>query len=86
MIRPCTALLLTLALATTPALAQQEISKVNGSITADAGQTYGDLDTVNGSIRIGDGVPDHVLWRVEAPRRAQPVEVGVGRLHGAFRA
>jgi DUF4097 and DUF4098 domain-containing protein YvlB len=56
MIRPRTALLLTLALATTPALAQQEISKVNGSITADAGQTYGDLDTVNGSIRIGDGV------------------------------
>lgn len=56
MIRPRTALLLTLALATTPALAQQEISKVNGSITADAAQTYGDLDTVNGSIRIGDGV------------------------------
>ena len=56
MIRPRTALLLTLALAATPALAQQEISKVNGSITADAGQTYGDLDTVNGSIRIGDGV------------------------------
>ncbi|WP_313929420.1 hypothetical protein [Pseudoxanthomonas sp.] len=56
MIRSRTALLLTLALATTPALAQQEISKVNGSITADAGQTYGDLDTVNGSIRIGDGV------------------------------
>ncbi|WP_334178642.1 hypothetical protein [Pseudoxanthomonas sp.] len=53
--RPRTALLLTLALATTPALAQQEISKVNGSITADAGQAYGDLDTVNGSIRIGDG-------------------------------
>ena len=55
MIRPRTALLLTLALAATPALAQQEISKVNGSITADAGQTYGDLDTVNGSIRIGEG-------------------------------
>ena len=55
MIRPRTALLLTLALATTPALAQQEISKVNGSITAEAGQAYGDLDTVNGSIRVADG-------------------------------
>lgn len=55
MIRPRTALLLTLALTTTPALAQQEISKVNGSITAEAGQAYGDLDTVNGSIRIADG-------------------------------
>jgi hypothetical protein len=56
MIRTRTVLLLTLALAATPALAQQEISKVNGSVTAEAGQTYGDLDTVNGSIRIDDGV------------------------------
>ncbi|MEL1263285.1 hypothetical protein [Pseudoxanthomonas putridarboris] len=55
MTRTRTALLLTLALAATPALAQQEISKVNGSITAEAGQTYGDLETVNGSIRIHDG-------------------------------
>ncbi|WP_211369406.1 hypothetical protein [Pseudoxanthomonas kalamensis] len=49
------ALLLTLALAATPALAAQDISKVNGSITAEAGQSYGDLETVNGSIRIQDG-------------------------------
>jgi hypothetical protein len=55
MTRTRTVLLLTLALAATPALAQQEISKVNGSVTAEAGQTYADLDTVNGSIRIGDG-------------------------------
>ena len=55
MTRTRTVLLLTLALAATPALAQQEISKVNGSITADAGQTYADLETVNGSIRIADG-------------------------------
>ncbi|WP_411849632.1 hypothetical protein ACLB90_11560 [Stenotrophomonas sp. LGBM10] len=38
-----------------PALAQEDISKVNGSITAQSGQTYGDLDTVNGSIRIEEG-------------------------------
>lgn len=56
MIRTRTVLLLTLALAATPALAQQEISKVNGSVNAEAGQAYGDLDTVNGSIRIDDGV------------------------------
>ncbi len=39
-----------------PAVAAQDnVSKVNGSITAEAGGTYGDLDTVNGSIRIGEG-------------------------------
>jgi DUF4097 and DUF4098 domain-containing protein YvlB len=38
-----------------PAFAQQDIDKVNGSITAEAGQRYGDLETVNGSIRIEDG-------------------------------
>jgi DUF4097 and DUF4098 domain-containing protein YvlB len=38
-----------------PAFAQQDIDKVNGSITAEAGQRYGDLQTVNGSIRIEDG-------------------------------
>lgn len=50
------ALLLALAAAATPALAQEDISKVNGSITATSGQRYGDLDTVNGSIRVDDGV------------------------------
>ncbi|WP_368563375.1 hypothetical protein [Pseudoxanthomonas sp. UTMC 1351] len=55
MTRYRTALLLSLALATGPALAQQEISKVNGSVTAEAGQTYGDLETVNGSVRVDTG-------------------------------
>ena len=41
--------------AAAPAYAQQDIDKVNGSITAEAGQRYGDLETVNGSIRIEDG-------------------------------
>ncbi len=45
---------LTLALSAGSALAAQDISKVNGSITAEAGQTYGDLETVNGSVRIED--------------------------------
>ncbi|MEI2796294.1 hypothetical protein V8246_11590 [Pseudoxanthomonas sp. F11] len=55
MTRTHTALLLTLALATTPALAQQDVSKVNGSVSADAGQAYGDLETVNGSVSIAAG-------------------------------
>ncbi|MEJ1097181.1 MULTISPECIES: hypothetical protein [unclassified Pseudoxanthomonas] len=55
MTRYRTALLLSLALATGPALAQEGISKVNGSVTAEAGQTYGDLETVNGSIRVNTG-------------------------------
>ena len=55
MTRTRTALLLTLALAATPALAQQDVSKVNGSVSADAGQAYGDLETVNGSVSIAAG-------------------------------
>ena len=31
----------------------RDIDKVNGSITAEAGQFYGDLSTVNGGIRFG---------------------------------
>lgn len=38
-----------------PAMAQQEISKVNGSIVAQAGRAYGDVGTVNGSITIESG-------------------------------
>ncbi|TYT26684.1 hypothetical protein FZO89_10675 [Luteimonas viscosa] len=48
-------LALTLLLCTAPALAQQAISKVNGSIVAQAGRAYGDVDTVNGSITIEAG-------------------------------
>ena len=50
----------TLALALAAPLAQAadttSIDKVNGSITASAGQTYGALTTVNGSIHVEDGV------------------------------
>ena len=49
-------LLLGVLLATGPVVAQEDISKVNGSISADAGQRYGKLDTVNGGIRVGEGV------------------------------
>lgn len=46
---------LVLALCAPAAFAQTSVDKVNGSITAEAGQAYGDLSTVNGSIRIHDG-------------------------------
>jgi DUF4097 and DUF4098 domain-containing protein YvlB len=49
----------TLALALAVPLAyagDTSIDKVNGSITASAGQTYGALTTVNGSIHVEDGV------------------------------
>jgi len=44
-----------LLLAAGPILAQQNISKVNGSIVAQAGRAYGDVETVNGSITIETG-------------------------------
>jgi DUF4097 and DUF4098 domain-containing protein YvlB len=37
-----------------PAFAQQDIDKVNGGITAESGQQYGDLETVNGGIQLED--------------------------------
>ncbi len=44
-----------LLLAAGPVLAQQNISKVNGSIVAQAGRAYGDVETVNGSITLETG-------------------------------
>jgi DUF4097 and DUF4098 domain-containing protein YvlB len=46
---------LVMALAASPAWADEDISKVNGRIVAEAGRQYGDLDTVNGGISIKDG-------------------------------
>ncbi|ROU09103.1 hypothetical protein [Lysobacter enzymogenes] len=43
-----------IALSSTAALADDDVSKVNGSITVEAGQRRGDVETVNGSIRVGD--------------------------------
>lgn len=49
-------LLLAAALAIAlPAVAQDDISKVNSSIRIEAGKTAGDLGTVNGGIRVGEG-------------------------------
>ncbi len=55
-------LLLALTLPCAPALASDNISKVNGSISAEAGQTYGNLETVNGGIKVAEGA---VTGRIE---------------------
>jgi len=48
-----------LPLATLPSSAwasgDDDVSKVNGSVTVEAGQPAGDVSTVNGSVHIGDG-------------------------------
>jgi hypothetical protein len=53
MVRTGLALLLSLACAA-PTYADDDISKVNGSIRVNTGERAGDLDTVNGSITIED--------------------------------
>ena len=59
------------AFAIAPAFAGQDIDKINGSITAEAGQAYGNLETVNGSIRI------------EANARVESAETVNGSIHAA---
>lgn len=46
--------LLIVAAAAAPLQAQEDISKVNGGISIDAGQRAGDLSTVNGGISLDD--------------------------------
>lgn len=54
MIRTRLALALAVAFAVLPAHAsERDVSKVNGSISVEAGEHYGALDTVNGGIEIG---------------------------------
>ena len=53
-----------------PALAQQEISKVNGSIVAQAGRTYGDVETVNGGITVETGATVEDVETVNGSIRA----------------
>ncbi|MFY0449209.1 hypothetical protein ACOMHD_14485 [Xanthomonas codiaei] len=48
-------LLLALSLVCASAWADDDISKVNGRISAEAGKVYGGLETVNGSIEVGAG-------------------------------
>jgi len=57
-------LLLALMVPGGSAWAVDDISKVNGSITAEAGQAYGDLETVNGNIKVGEGATAHSVHTV----------------------
>lgn len=79
---------LAFALAAPFAVAQTSIDKVNGSITAEAGQAYGDLGTVNGSIRINDGArvqdADTVNGSIKIGNDAQVDDVST--VNGSVRA
>ena len=77
-----------LALSAAPALAQgPDIDKINGSITAEAGQAYGDLETVNGSIRIESGASledaETVNGSIKAADRIQADSLGT--VNGSIR-
>jgi DUF4097 and DUF4098 domain-containing protein YvlB len=62
------------------AAGQEDIDKVNGSITASAGQAYGDLETVNGGIRIEAGARTEdaqtVNGSIKVAERAQTGDLG----------
>lgn len=85
----CTfALSLALALAAPAALAlDRNIDKINGSITVDAGERYGDLGTVNGSINIGAGAKVRDAETVNGSIRvAENVQVGgLSTVNGSIR-
>jgi len=64
-----------------------DVSKVNGSVSAEDGHRYGDLDTVNGSITIGAGA---TAKNVETVNGSITLETGghmdsVSTINGAIR-
>ena len=87
-------LLCTLLLASSAALAapqatdsRRDIDKVNGSITAEAGQAYGDLDTVNGGIQLDRGASAKDVETVNGGIRADDDVAAhdVSTVNGAIR-
>lgn len=56
-----------------PALADEDVSKVNGSIRVDSGKSVGDVDTVNGSITLSDNTRAREISTVNGS-----VEIGDG--------
>lgn len=63
------------------------VDKVNGSITADAGQAYGDLQTVNGGIRIEAGARTEDAQTVNGSIKvAEKAQTGdLGTVNGGIR-
>lgn len=72
---------------TAQAAAQADVDKVNGSITADAGQSYGDLETVNGGIRIEAGARTENAQTVNGSIKvAEKAQTGdLGTVNGGIR-
>ncbi|MDQ3495767.1 MAG: hypothetical protein M3485_09685 [Pseudomonadota bacterium] len=88
MIRFRLALAFLLVLVAPGALASgPDIDKVNGSITAEAGQVYGDLNTVNGSIRLHDGARADEAETVNGSiRGGDDIQAGkLGTVNGSIR-
>ena len=87
MTRTLPAFVLLLALAAAPASADDGISKVNGSITAESGRSHGDLETVNGSIRFEDASRAGDAQTVNGSIRAgNDIESGsLGTVNGSIR-
>lgn len=87
---PMKRLLLTLALAALPllALADDDISKVNGAISTTAGTNYRDLDTVNGSIHLASGVRARGVETVNGSVRVEDnvTARSIETVNGAIRA
>lgn len=79
MTTPRTLLFVALVLASGNAFAQESISKVNGGIDAEAGRTYGTLETVNGGIDIEDGAVT-----ADASTVNGGIEVGTGARTGGL--
>lgn len=50
-----------------------DLSKVNGSLTAEAGRTYGDIDTVNGSISIEEKAVAQTVETVNGSITIEPL-------------
>ena len=71
----------------TAAAADNDISKVNGSVQIDAGQHAGDVSSVNGSVRVGDGAvvqeASTVNGSVDLGAQAHASELGT--VNGAIR-
>ncbi|MFC7520111.1 hypothetical protein ACFQS6_24760 [Xanthomonas populi] len=70
--------LLALSLVRTSAWANEDISKVNGRISAEAGQVDGALDTLNGAIEIGAGAQTKSVESVNGSIGLLETDLGTG--------
>lgn len=85
---PVVALALALAVPFPALAANQDIEKLNGSITAETGQQYGNLETVNGSITVqARSRADDIETVNGSIRVAEDVQAhSLGTVNGSIRA